>query len=179
MPTIQRRSTRRFGSEVFVTSVLGIVIVRVRVRPVSAIADEFGFLSMSIPGTNRPVLSSSPSPEARENESKKQDTASRGQGNNRNEQILLLSLEVIKLLGIWRGGGVTVCRNRIFDVRSLDTLRGEEFRAIGIDSADGVVTCRANTVDKEVRDDVLGASRLLCETQVTVTVLFDEGGAVT
>ena len=134
---------------------------------------------MDTPGTDWHVLSSSPSPEAREDKRNKQDTASRGQGDNRNEQILLLSLEVVKLLGTCRGGGVIRVQNRAPDIRSLDALRGEEFRTVGIDSADGIVTCRANTVDKEVRDDVLGASRLLCETQVTVTVLFNEGRVFT
>ena len=95
---------------------------------------------MRTPGPNWPVLSSSPSPEAREDESNKQDNTSRGQGNNRNEQILLLSLEVVKLLGIWHGGGVTIVRNRIPDVRGPDTLRGEELWTVGIDSANGVVT---------------------------------------
>jgi len=50
---------------------------------------------------------------------------------------------------------------------------------IGIDRANSVVTLRVNTVDEEVRDDVLCASRLLRETQVAVTVLLDEGGTVT
>ena len=43
----------------------------------------------------------------------------------------------------------------------------------------GVVPFRANTVDKEVRDDVLGASGLLGQTQVSEAVLLDEGSAVT
>ena len=135
---------------------------------------------MSTPGTNRLVLSSSPSPEAREDERNEQDTASCGQGDNRNEQVLLLSLEIVELLGIWGSGGiVTIVRNRTPDVRSLDTLGREELWTISIDSTNGVVTLRVDTVDKEVGDDILGASRFLRETQVTVTVLFDEGGAVT
>ena len=135
---------------------------------------------MSAPGTNRLVPSSSPSPEAREDERYEQDTTGCGQGDNRNEQILLLSLEIVELLGIWGGGGiVAIARNCIPDVRSQDTLGREELWTISIDSANGVVTLRVDTVDKEVRDDVLGTSRFLRETQVTVTVLLDEGGAVT
>jgi hypothetical protein len=52
-------------------SVLGIAIVRIKVRPIGIIADEFGFLPMNTPGTDWPILSPSPSPEARENEGNK------------------------------------------------------------------------------------------------------------
>jgi hypothetical protein len=60
-----------------------------------------------------------------------------------------LSLEVAKPLGIWCGGGVTIVRNRTPDVRSADTFRGEEFRTVGIDSADGIVTCRVTPLTKK------------------------------
>lgn len=163
----------------FGTSVLGIAVVRVRVRPVSVIANKFDLLPLNTSGTNWLVLSSSPSGEAREDERNEQDAASRSQGDDRNEQVLLLSLEVVERLGIWGGGGgVTIVRNRTPDVRCLDALGGEKFRTIGIDGTDGIITLRVNTIDIEVRDDIPGASRLLSDTQVTVTVLLDKCGTV-
>ena len=51
-------------------------------------------------------------------------------------------------------------------------------RTIGVDSTLGIVTLRVNAVDKEVGDNGLGASRLLGQTQMTVTVLLDEDGAL-
>ena len=70
-----------------------------------------------------------------------------------------LSPEVaLLLLGI-RGGGVTVSRNRAPDFRCLETFGREKFGTTGIDNTDRVVTCGANTVDEEVRDDVVGAVR--------------------
>jgi len=164
--------------EAFDISVLGIAIVRIRVRPVSFIANKLDLLSMSAPGTDWLVPPSSLSSEAREDEGYEQDTASCSQGDNRDKQVLLLSLEVVELLGIWGCGGVAIARNRTPDVRSLNTLRGEKFRTIRIDSTDSIVTLRANTVYKEVGNDVLGASRLLGDTQVTVTILFHERSAV-
>ena len=159
---------------------LGTTIVRVRIKPVSIIADEFDLLPMSAPGTNWLVPSSLPSPETRKYETNEQDTTSGGKGNDHDEQTLLLSFKVVKFLGIWGGGsGITIVRTRILDVRSPDTPRGEEFRTVGIDGTDGIVTLWVNTVDKEVRDDFLGARRLLRQTQVTVTILLDERGAVT
>lgn len=82
------------------TSVLGIAIVRVRVRRPVIIANEIDLLTISTPGTNRLVLPSSPSTDAREDERNEQHTTGRGQGYNRDEQILLLSLEIIETLGI-------------------------------------------------------------------------------
>ena len=61
---------------------------------------------MGTPVTNRLVPSSPPPSEARENERNEQNTASHSQSDNRNEQFILLSLEVAELLGIW-GVGIT------------------------------------------------------------------------
>jgi len=169
----ERSSLNFFG-----TSVFGIAIVRVRVRPVSIIANKLDLLHTNTPGSNWLVLSPSPSGEAREDEGNEQDAASGSQGDDCNEQVLLLSLEVIERLGIRGGGGVTIARSRGPDIRSLDTLGGEKLRTVRIDGADGIVTLRANTIDIEVRDDIPSASRLLGNTQVTVTVLLDESGAI-
>jgi len=131
-------------------------------------------------GTNWLIVSSSLSGKAREDERDKQDATSRSQGDNRNEQILLLSLEVVELLAIRiRGVRVIAVRNRKPNVRSLDTLGGEELWTIRIDFANGVVALGVDTVNEEVGDDVQGASRLLGNTQMAVTVLLDEGSTVT
>ena len=160
-------------------SVLVTTIVRARVRLISVVANKLDLLSAGSSGTNRLVFSSSPPSEAREDERAEQDTASHTQDDNRNEKILLLSLEVVELLLGIRGGGVTVSQSRAPDVRCLDTLGREKFGTIGIDNTDRVVTCGANTVDEGVRDDVVGVIRGLGETDVTKIVLLDGGGAVT
>ena len=80
------------------------------------------------------------------------------------------------LLGI-RTVGIAVAQNRVPDAQGL--VRREEFRAISIDGADRIVACRANSVDKKVEDDLLSASRLLRETDVTKSILLDKRGVVT
>jgi hypothetical protein len=151
-------------------------IVRVGVGLVTIISNPLYLLPCSTPGTNLLVSSPSPSHDTRDDERSEQHAASRSQGDNRNEQILLLSLEILERSRI-RGGGVIPVRNRTLDIRSLDTLGWEKLRPISIDLAFGIVTLRANPVDEEVGDNVLSAGRLLCEAQVTVTVLLDERGA--
>jgi len=155
--------------------VLDIVIIGVGVGPVSAIANEPGL--RRIPGTNWFVTSSPPSTDASEDERNEQDAASRSQGNDPNEQALLLRLEIVEHLGTC--GGVVAVRNCAPDIRSLYALGGEKLWTIGIDGADGIITLRVNAVDEEVLEDFQGASRLLGEAQVSVTVLLNEGSAVT
>ena len=160
----------------FSTSVLGIAIVRVRIRLITIIADKPGIWPLGTPGTN--WLVPPPSGKAGEDEVNEQDATSRSQRYNCNKQILFLGLEVAEIPRVYQGG-VAAARNCTPDVRSPDALGGEERRAIRIDFTDSIVTRRMNTVDKEVRDDVQGASRLLGDTRVTVAVLLDESCAVT
>lgn len=151
-------------------------IVRVGVGLVTIISNPLYLLPCSTPGTNWLVSLPSPSHDTRDDERSEQHATSRSQGDNRNEQILLLGLEILECSRIC-GGGVIPVRNRTLDIRSLDTLGWEKLRTIGVDLAFGIVTLRANPVDEEVGDDVLGAGRLLGEAQMTITVLLDEGGA--
>ena len=128
---------------------LDIVIIRVGVGPVGAIANEPRL--WRLPGTDWLVTSPPPSTDASEDERNEQDTASRSQSDDPDEQIPLLSLEIVKRLGAC--GGVVAVRNRAPDIRSRDTLGGEKLWTIGIDGADGIITLRANAVDEEVLDN--------------------------
>ena len=88
-----------------------------------------------------------------------------------------MSHEVSELLGAC--AGVSPIRNCIPDIRSPDALRGEERWTIGVNRALGIVALRMDTVDEEVRDDVLGACGLLGKTGMAKAVLFHEGSTVT
>ena len=94
---------------------LDIAIVRVGVRPVGIKANKLDLLSMGTPGTNWLVVPSSLPLEAREDERNEQDAASRSQGDDRDEQVLLLSLEAVEVR-IWSSGGVAAARKCILDV---------------------------------------------------------------
>lgn len=92
----EEKSTREVQPENPNISVLGTTrVVRVRVWFVAIVANKLDLLGMSATAIERLVPSSTSSVNAGDNEGNEQDAASRGQGDNRNEQGLLLSLEVL------------------------------------------------------------------------------------
>lgn len=148
--------------------------IAIRVRTVSVVINKLDLLPTSTPAPQWSVLSSSPSDHTSDDERNEQGAARRSQGDDRNEQVLLLGLEVCEAICV----GVASVREGVPDVRSLDTGSGEERRTVGIDRTLGIIALRSDAVDEEVGDDVLGASGLLGETRMTKAVLFDEDGAI-
>ena len=67
--------------------------IAIRVRPVRVVANKLDLLPTSTPATKWFVPSSSLSHDTSDDERNEQGTASCGQGDDRNEQILLLTLE--------------------------------------------------------------------------------------
>lgn len=148
----------------------------IRVKSVNIIGNKLDLLSTSSHATKRLVPHSSPCGDISGDESNEKDAASHSQGKDRNSQILLLSHEICELLGIRTAPPV---REGIPDIRGRDAPSGEERCIIGINRTLGGVARRKGAHDKEVRDDVLGATRLLGETRMSKAILLDEPSAGT
>lgn len=149
-----------------------------RVRRVVIITNKLDLLPTSTPRAKRLILPPSPLDNTGDDERNEQDAASRGQGDDRDQQILLLSLEVRQLLLRIRVRVVAPVRDRVPDIRSRDALNGEERWVSGVNRTHRIVALGKDPVDEEVRDDVLGAGGLLGETGMTKAVLLDEDSAV-